>query len=83
MLQTDIFSLLETSKKDVTNKVAESTRAQLKKKMQATKEEMLQYKSQYTWKLPDTDTTISNQLTGDDLIIIEPDDLIETNSDNK
>ena len=42
--------------KDVTNKVAESTRAQLKKKMQATKEDIMQYRNQYTWKPSSTDT---------------------------
>ena len=69
--------------KDVTNSVAESTRAQLKNKKRATEEDILQYKMQHNLVSIQT-FTISNELTGDNLIIVDPDDLIEnTNSNNK
>ena len=63
--------------KDVTNIVAESTRAQLENKMIVTQQDIRQYRTQNIWKLPSTDTvTISrenshtrNHLTGDNLII--------------
>ena len=69
--------------KDVTNSVAESTRAQLKNKKRATEEDILQYKMQHNLVSIQT-FTISNELTGDNLIIVDPDDLIENiNSNNK
>ena len=64
--------------KDATNTIAKSTRAQLKNKLLATKEEIEQYKNQQTWKLPTANTfniseddTVRNNLTGDNLIIVE------------
>ena len=64
--------------RDATNTIAASTRAQLKNKSLATKEEIEQYKNQQKWKLPTADTynsseveTARNNLTGDNLIIAE------------
>ena len=69
--------------KDVTNSVAESTRAQLKHKKRATEQDLLEYKMQNNLVSIQT-ITITNELTGDNLIIVEPNDLIEnTNSNNK
>ena len=60
------------------NTIAKSTRAQLKNKSLATKEEFIQYNNEQTWKLPTTNTkdtpeteTVRNNLTGDNLIIVE------------
>ena len=63
--------------KDATSTIAKSTRAQLKNKSLATKEEIIQYKNLQTWKLPTPNTyntpedTIRNNLAGDNLIIVE------------
>ena len=64
--------------KDAASIIAKSTRAQLKNKPLATKEEVIQYKNEQTWKLPTANTittpdteTVRNNLTGDNLIIDE------------
>ena len=64
--------------KDATNTIAKSTRAQLKIKPLANKNDIFQYQYEQTWKvptanyyIPNTDETVRNNLTGDTLIIDE------------
>ena len=64
--------------KDATSTIAKLTRVQLKNKPLATKEEIIQYMYEQTWKVPTANYFIANtpdtntvSLTGDNLIIDE------------